>query len=104
MRLAYVPIAPRETALALARKLVEARLVACANLLGPLLSTYRWQGTVAQGEEWLLLLKTTAERQSDVVRFLEEHHPYDLPGIVWLRPESVNAPFDQWIRSEVSGT
>jgi periplasmic divalent cation tolerance protein len=101
MRLAYVPIAPKETALALSRELVEARLVACANLLGPVTSTYRWEGNVEQGEEWLLLLKTTAERQSAVDAFLRERHPYDLPAILWLAPDSVHLPFAEWVRASV---
>ena len=43
----------------LARDLVERRLAACVQVLGPISSTYRWQGAVETAEEWLCLIKTT---------------------------------------------
>ena len=52
----------REDAERLARDLVERRLAACVQVLGPISSTYRWQGAVESAEEWLCLIKTTAAR------------------------------------------
>ena len=52
----------REDAERLARDPVERRLAACVQVLGPISSTYRWQGAVESAEEWLCLIKTTAAR------------------------------------------
>lgn len=98
---AYVPVAPKEKALELARGLVESHLVACANLFGPITATYRWKGKVESGEEYVLWLKTADAKRAEVEDYLEAHHPYELHGIVWLEPRAVNAPFAEWIRHSV---
>ena len=50
----------REEAERIARELVEARLAACAQVVGPIASTYRWQGKIETAEEWQCWVKTEA--------------------------------------------
>ncbi|HRF84758.1 MAG TPA: divalent-cation tolerance protein CutA, partial [Pseudoxanthomonas sp.] len=71
-----------DTARRLATALVEARLAACASVLPPMRSVYRWQGTVEQAEEVLLLAKTTADLVPALTERLRTLHPYELPEIV----------------------
>lgn len=73
---------PPDAADRLARALVEERLAACVNRLGPVLSTYRWQGEVQQAEEVLLAIKTSAARYPALERRLRELHPCECPEIV----------------------
>ena len=72
----------RDTATALAAHLIEQRLAACANILAPCRSIYRWQGAIEDGEEVPLLLKTTAERYTALEAAIRARHPYELPEIV----------------------
>lgn len=64
-----------------ARLLVERKLAACVQLL-PINSVYSWQGEVCDENEVLLLIKTRAERFSEVATAIKEIHTYDVPQIV----------------------
>ena len=72
--------APPDAAADLASTLVEERLAACVNSL-PCDSAYRWEDTVHEDEEVVLLAKTTAERYPDLRDRVVELHPYDVPCV-----------------------
>lgn len=91
-----------ESAFNLARALVELRLAACANVLAPIASVYRWHGTVEQATEYPVLLKTTSERYGEVERAIVERHPYDVPEIVaWPVTAGLPAYLD-WVAAETA--
>jgi periplasmic divalent cation tolerance protein len=71
-----------ESAFNLARDLVKLRLAACANVLAPATSFYRWEGRDEQATEFPVLIKSTPERYPDVERAIRERHPYSLPEII----------------------
>ncbi len=70
------------SAQALALALVTERLAACANMLAPCRSTYRWQGRVESAEEVPLLIKTTTQRYAALEAAIRARHPYELPEII----------------------
>jgi len=102
MRIAIVT-APVEAAPGLARALVEERLVACVNIVPRIRSIYRWQGKIEDGEEALLLLKTTSERLDRLTARIKELHPYEVPEIIALtvNPEEGNPDYIDWVREVV---
>ncbi len=71
-----------ERARELASALVEERLAACVQVLGPIASVYRWRGEVEAATEWLLLAKTTEARFPALRDVIVRRHPYELPEIV----------------------
>lgn len=66
----------------LASALVEDRVAACVQVVGPIHSAYRWNGAVETATEWLLLIKTTAERFPALRDAIRARHPYEVPEIV----------------------
>ena len=62
--------------------LVERRLAACAQVLGPIASRYRWQGKIEQAQEWMCVAKTEASRYPELEAAIRELHSYDEPEIV----------------------
>lgn len=72
----------REDADRLARLAVDARLAACAQVVGPIASTYRWQGSVETAEEWMVVMKTGAGRAAALTERLQAEHRYEQPEIV----------------------
>jgi periplasmic divalent cation tolerance protein len=66
----------------LAALLVDGRLAACAQVVGPIRSRYRWRGAVETAEEWLLLVKTTRAAWPAVERAILAAHPYDEPELI----------------------
>jgi len=84
-----------DTARHMARSLVEQRLAACVQMLPGMRSLYRWQGRTEEAGETLVQIKTAPGRAGDVVRWLEMHHPYELPEIVRL-DGTASAPYAAW--------
>jgi len=87
----------------IASTLVEARLAACIQVLGPLHSTYRWEGRVEQATEWLCLIKTTDTGLDMLLPRLRELHPYDTPEIIVLPVIGGDPGYLAWVESEVCG-
>ncbi len=85
----------------LARALLDARLAACVNIVGPITSLYRWQGAVQQDPEYLLVIKTTAEQQEALQAKLLELHPYETPEFLVLEVKSGAPPYLDWISASV---
>lgn len=94
-------VGSREDARRLAQGLLEARLAACVQLDLEVESHYRWDGRLCAQAEVRLVLKTTPERLQDIQAWLAEHHPYDLPQLVWQRLPATPAYAD-WVRKETA--
>jgi periplasmic divalent cation tolerance protein len=86
----------------LAATLVGEGLAACVNRLPGVVSTYRWEGRVDENGETLLLIKTTADRLTELTTRISELHPYELPEVVAVPVVGGLEPYLDWIRSSVS--
>lgn len=85
-----------------AAALVGERLAACAQLAGPIESTYRWDGKIETAREWYVHFKTTAARASDLGSRLRELHPYDMPEIIALPIVDGDPAYLRWIEASVA--
>ncbi len=95
--LIYVTCPGRRVALRIARAAVGERLAACANLIGPMRSLFRWQGRVQAAEEVVLILKTTRTLRRRLGERVAALHPYTVPCVVALPIAGGHAPFLDWI-------
>jgi periplasmic divalent cation tolerance protein len=86
-----------EEARRIADALVERRLAACVNVVGPIQSVYRWQGAIERAEERLLVIKTTTERFDEVRTAIRSLHSYDLPEAILLPVAEADADYARWI-------
>ncbi len=93
----------REEAEKIAQALLERRLAACINILGPIHSVYRWQGRVETAAEYLLLIKTTAAMFDSVARAIRELHSYELPECIQVGIEAGSEAYLKWIEESVAG-
>ncbi len=99
--LIYVTVKDKEEARRIGAKLLEDRLIACANILDGLTSIYRWEGEVCASQEALLLAKTTEEKIPLVVDSIRAMHSYELPCIVAFPITSGLPEFMKWVADEV---
>lgn len=91
----------KEEAHKIARALVERKHAACVNVVGPIDSVYRWQGSVEEAQEWLLVVKTAVEQFVHVKETIRELHSYDLPEIIEIPIESGSHEYLEWIAESV---
>ena len=98
----FVTAANADDAARIARVLVEERLAACGNVIGPIRSIYRWQGEVHDEPEVMLVLKTRAELFENLRGRVVELHPYDVPEIIALPLEAGHGPYLDWILENTS--
>jgi periplasmic divalent cation tolerance protein len=90
----------RSEAMELARAAVAARLAACAQVAGPIASTYWWEGEMERAEEWLVMLKLPADRYADLCALLTRLHSYDEPEIIATQICTGSPGYLGWIRAE----
>ncbi len=100
--LLYITAADKLQAVNLARALLEARLVACANVLPGVTSLYHWEGKLTEAEECVLIAKSTADRVREVAAMVAELHTYDTPCVVAVPIEGGAAEFLAWVERETA--
>jgi len=100
-RIVFSTTGSQEEARRIAHQLVERSLAACVNVLGPIESIYRWQGKVETAGEFLLLIKTTAERFPDVRDALVALHSYEVPECIAIDVADGSAPYLAWLADSV---
>lgn len=98
----YTTTTNRRAAERIGQVLLRKRLVACVNLVGPITSSYWWQGRIAKAREVLVLAKTRATLARAVIRKVKAIHSYDVPCVVSLPISHGNSTFLRWIETETS--
>jgi periplasmic divalent cation tolerance protein len=95
-------LASREAALGMAELLIEGRLAACVQVIGPVTSTYRWQGKVEQGEEWLCVAKTLSGIYPRLEAAIRGAHAYETPEIVAVPIVAGSETYLSWLAAQVA--
>jgi periplasmic divalent cation tolerance protein len=89
-----------EAARSLAAGVVEAKLGACAQVVGPITSVYRWEGTVQTEQEWRIDIKTAADQVTPLVEHIKKAHSYDVPEIIVTPITGGYADYLNWLVDE----
>ena len=97
----YATFGSDEEARRIARTLVEEKLAACANILGPCHSIYRWQSRIEEAGEVPALFKTSEAAAPALLARLAELHSYDVPAaVVWPIADALES-YREWVAGEV---
>jgi periplasmic divalent cation tolerance protein len=100
IRSVYMTFPDQDTAAAIARALLDERLIACANLFPPARSLYEWDGEVRDEAEVVAIAKTAADRMDALVKRVRELHPYDTPCVVTLVVNGGDEHYLHWVRDQ----
>jgi periplasmic divalent cation tolerance protein len=87
----------QETAVRIARSAVEKRLAASAQVLGPAISIFWHLGSLGEGQEWLVLLKTAASRYTELREHLLDVHPWDNPEVTAIEMIGGTDAYNAWL-------
>lgn len=98
----FVTAPNEDEARRIAETVVDERLAACVNIINGIESIYRWQGEVARDRELLLIIKTTANRYSDLERRVKELHSYTTPEVIAFRIERGSTNYLDWLRDSTT--
>ena len=89
----------------IAKKVVNKRLAACANImLGPVESIYWWKGKVQSGREVLMLLKTSEKRLDELEKEVLRQHSYDVPEFIALPIGAGTREYLAWLQESLKPT
>jgi len=91
----------KDDAEAIARTLVEKRLAACVQIVGPVTSVYRWQGQIETAAEFQVIAKSRRELFAQIEQAIGEVHPYDVPEILVVPVDEGSREYLAWVDEEV---
>ncbi|MDD3844895.1 MAG: divalent-cation tolerance protein CutA [Syntrophorhabdaceae bacterium] len=90
----------REAAERLGRHLIDERLVACCQILGPIRSIYRWKGNVEETDEWCCVMKTRPSLYRQAEEAIRNLHPYEVPEIIAMTVNNALPDYARWVEAE----
>ena len=85
----------------IARILVENKLAACVNIIQNIFSIYKWKNNIEEGNEHILLIKTTDEKCDRIIQKINEMHSYDTPECVGIKIDKGSEKYLNWIKEVV---
>jgi len=83
-------------------KLLDAHLIACANIVHPVRSMFLWKGARSGEQEALAIIKTRKKLLPAVIKWIRENHPYEVPEILALPVLTGSREYLDWIEEETS--
>lgn len=92
----------RQEAATLAKSAVQERLVACAQLIGPIASTYWWEDEIESAEEWMVMFKTTVPKFQELAGLITDLHSYDTPEIIATPVVAGSADYLRWVSEQTT--
>lgn len=90
----------RDAARELARHLIEARLAACINIIANIGSIYWWKGEIHDTAECQLQIKTSHQSLNDVIDYIKQYHPDEVPDILVIPIDLGNMEYFEWVKQE----
>ena len=97
----FTTVEKREDGVRITEEVVKKRVAACAQMVGPITSTYWWKGEIEQAEEWLCILKSRKDLYEKLETTIREIHPYDVPEILAVPVVAGNRSYLEWLDSSV---
>ena len=99
MIIIYSTYPNKEEAKLMAKALLEAKLIACANIY-PIESLYNWENKIQDEIEFVLWTKSDESKKDEIMNFIDKKHSYDVPCVVSLNMDSTSN-YSNWVRNEL---
>lgn len=93
----------KEDAQKIAQSLVEKRLAGCVQVVGPITSTYWWEGKIETAGEWLCIIKSRKDLYKELEKAMQQIHPYKVPEIFAVPVVEGSQSYLEWLGGELQG-
>jgi len=97
MVLFYVPFPSEKSASKILTQLLENKIAVCIQIQA-VASKYLWNNKISKAKEWVSIIKSNKQNRKQVIQFIKEHHPYEIPCIIEL-DACVNKKYASWMNS-----
>ena len=97
----FVTVSDIKFAEKLSFALIKAKIAACVNIVEGITSIYAWKGKIEKDRECFLIIKTTTDKSDELINYIENNHPYDVPECIGLNIEKGSRKYIDWISSSV---
>ena len=100
MRLVLVTHPHKEHAERITRGVIDAKLAACV-LISDVKSFYNWEGELNEDDEVVTILKTSIDKVTDLEKYIETNHDYDVPAIISFQANA-NQAYGNWLNDQLN--
>lgn len=100
--LVFLTTANKREAQKIAQNLLNRRLIACANIYGPIESHFWWQNKIEKAEEFLVLMKSNQKLFAKLAKAVKEMHSYEMPEIIATPIVEGFQPYLKWLNSSLA--
>lgn len=83
----------------ISQALLEKKLIACANIVSPVMSCFLWQGKIDQAEEYLLVMKSRMDLFAELLQQVKLLHSYEVPEVLALPIALGSTDYLAWMQS-----
>ncbi len=97
----FTTVEKRDEAKKIITGALEARLCGCAQVVGPISSSYWWEGKIEEAEEYLCILKSRQDLYLELEAMIKKNHPYDVPEILAVPVQEGNPDYLDWLTKEL---
>jgi periplasmic divalent cation tolerance protein len=94
-----VTTASKQEAENIAQQLLKQRLIACANITGPVSSFFHWSGKPEKAEEYLIFMKSRKDLFDKLSETVKALHSYEVPEILALPVVDGYKEYLAWLES-----
>jgi len=91
----------REEAKKITRSLLDQKLIACANILGPVSSLFWWKERINQENEFLVLMKTRSSLFKNLATTIKQMHSYEVPEIIGVPITKGEQSYLEWLNDSL---
>ena len=98
----YITAPNRKEAERIAKKLLDKKLIACANVINNVNSYFVWKNKVQNSKEIIICGKTTSKNQTKIIKAVKSIHSYAVPCIIFFDIKNGNKDFLKWIKRSVT--
>jgi periplasmic divalent cation tolerance protein len=91
----------KEDAQKIAYSIVEKRLAACVQIVGPITSIYWWKDKIEEAGEWLCIMKSSQSLYAELEKTIQKTHPYDVPEIISVPIDGGSKRYLEWLEKEI---